>query len=380
MKVLIIHNILWTHYKSVLFEAIERQKIEDIEICVLQIAKNDISRKDMVGSSINYKYHYHLLFDDFIENVPTSKKISTVLKYIYNYNPDVVNVTGWAGDWSLTASIVFSFLLGKKIIISNESTPTDQKRSFFKELVKKILVKMSDGFITFGKTSKRYLLELGALADQIIEDKGAVVDDIQIREIYESALTEGFLNKEVVTKHNFIFVGRVIAVKNIPVLIRAFQNLKKEVHQASDWGLIILGNGTLDEDITLEIQRQEEHIYKFDGVGWQTVPKYFSKSDCLVLPSNSETWGLVVNEAMICGLAVIVSDACGCREDLIDGNGYIFEAGNQDKLKVAMQNIVSNLDNLENMKKQSVEIIEQFKVNNVANRIIIGFQNIYQKK
>jgi hypothetical protein len=70
MRVLIIHNILWTHYKSVLFEAIEKQKTDNMEICVLQIAKNDISRKNMSSPEVNYQYSYKLLFDDFIENIP----------------------------------------------------------------------------------------------------------------------------------------------------------------------------------------------------------------------------------------------------------------------------------------------------------------------
>ncbi|MCP9764544.1 glycosyltransferase family 4 protein [Lacihabitans soyangensis] len=379
MKILIIHNILWTHYKSVLFEAIEQNKARDMEICVLQIAKNDISRKNMASSEVNYAYNYHLLFDDFIENIPSVKKVLAVLRFIKNYNPDVVNVTGWAGDLSLTLSIIFSFFLGKKIIISNESTSFDHQRSFIKELVKKTLVKMADGFIVFGKTSKEYLLNLGANESQFIEEKGAVVDDKKIREIYETARIEKFLAGEVKTSHNFIFVGRIIGVKNIPILIRAFQEIKQSIAEAKDWGLIILGNGTLDEQIKLEISKGDQDIYKFDAVHWQTVPKYFSKSDCLVLPSKSEPWGLVVNEAMICGLGVIVSNACGCKDDLVAGNGFVFEANNQNELKECMINFVINVDRRESMKKNSLEIIEQFKVELVAKRIISGFQKIYQQ-
>jgi glycosyltransferase involved in cell wall biosynthesis len=380
MKVLIIHNILWTHYKSVLFEAIEKQKTEDMEICVLQIAKNDISRKDMASPMVNYSYKYHLLFDDYIENLPRFLKVKAVLKYIKSYKPDIVNVTGWAGDLSLTLAIIYSFFLGKKVIISNESTAFDHQRSFFKETIKKVLVKMSDAFIVFGKTSKDYLIQLGASPGQFIAEKGAVVDDVQIRKIYEDALEEAYLKSAVPTSRNFIYVGRIISVKNIPLLIRSFQNIKTTVKEAADWGLIILGNGVLDDVIASEIEKRNEHIYKFDGVDWQTVPKYFSKADCLVLPSNSEPWGLVVNEAMICGLGVIVSDACGCKDDLVNENGFVFKAGKQDELENAMIKFVKSAPLLESMKKKSVEIIGDFKVESVAKRIVIGFQNLYLKK
>ena len=378
MRVLIIHNILWTHYKSVLFEAIERQKTYNMEICVLQIAKNDISRKDMSSPEVNYHYSYKLLFDDFIDNIPTFKKVQAVFGYIWSYKPDVVNVTGWAGDLSLTLAIIFSFLLGKKVVISNESTSFDHQRSFLKEFLKKGLVKMSNGFIVFGKTSKDYLLELGAKPEQFIEQKGAVVDDNKIRQVFEKAKEENFLSDEIKTSHNFIYVGRIIGVKNIPILVKAFQNIKSKIVEAENWGLIILGNGLLDEEINKLIKVQSKHIYKYNAVDWQSVPKYFSLSDCLVLPSNSEPWGLVVNEAMICGLGVIVSDSCGCKDDLVQDNGFVFETGNQNSLENAMKSFVLDKSRLEIMKSKSLEIIKDFKVDEVAKRVVNGFQRIYQ--
>lgn len=378
MRVLIIHNILWTHYKSVLFEAIEKQKTDNMEICVLQIAKNDISRKNMSSPKVNYQYSYKLLFDDFIENIPTFKKVRAVLGYIHSYKPDVVNVTGWAGDLSLTLAILFSFLLRKKVVISNESTAFDHQRLFLKEFLKKALVKMSNGFIVFGKTSKDYLIELGAKPEQFIEQKGAVVDDKTIRQVFEKAKEENFLADVIMTPQNFIYVGRIIGVKNIPILVKAFQNIKSKIVEAEDWGLIILGNGLLDEEIEKLIEVQNKHIYKFPAVDWQGVPKYFSQSDCLVLPSNSEPWGLVVNEAMICGLGVIVSDSCGCKDDLVQDNGYVFESGNQNSLENTMKSFVLDKPKLEIMKSKSLEIIKDFKVDEVAKRIVNGFQRIYQ--
>ena len=47
------------------------------------------------------------------------------------------------------------------------------------------------------------------------------------------------------------------------------------------------------------------------------IPGAYVAADVLVLPSESETWGLVVNEALACGLPCVVSDACGSAEDLV---------------------------------------------------------------
>jgi glycosyltransferase involved in cell wall biosynthesis len=379
MKVLIIHNILWTHYKSVLFEAIEKNKPVNMEVCVLQIAKNDVSRKDMASPEVSYNYNYHLLFDDYIEHLPKFKKVRAVLSFINSYKPDLVNVTGWAGDLSLTLAIVYSFLKGKKVVISNESTSFDHQRSVLKEFVKRLLVKMSDAFIVFGKTSKEYLLQLGAKNQQFIEEKAAVVDDVRIHQICSLSRSETFLRDKIETKKNFIYVGRIIPVKNIPLLISTFQKIKTTLPEAKDWGLIILGNGVLDDEIGVEISKNSLHIYKFDGVDWQTVPKYLSAADCLVLPSVSEPWGLVVNEAMICGLGVIVSNACGCKDDLIDGNGFVFNPEKPEDLEIAMKNFVQNPVSIENMKNKSTEIIKEFSVDLVAKRILNGFEKLLLK-
>jgi glycosyltransferase involved in cell wall biosynthesis len=64
------------------------------------------------------------------------------------------------------------------------------------------------------------------------------------------------------------------------------------------------------------------------------LPRFFDIATVLVLPSKHEPWGLIVNEAMNAGKAVIVSDEVGCHPDLITNGveGYVFPAGNVDAL------------------------------------------------
>jgi glycosyltransferase involved in cell wall biosynthesis len=378
MKVLIIHNILWTHYKSILFEELHKQKSLNDDIRVLQIAKNEFSRKNMEGPSNKYNYDYHLLFDDYIENIPNHKKVFAVLKYIRSYNPDIVNITGFGVDIAMTFSILYAFLLGKKVVISNESTSQDQKKTFIKDWIKRSLFKMVKGFIVFGTSSKKYLFNYNVKQEQIIEEKAAVVDDAYILKVYNE--TQNFLVKEIPTSNNFIFIGRLIPEKNLQILIKSFQNLKRELPNAKNWGLIILGSGAEEANLEQLKNQQPQDIFMFKGVNWQTVPKYLTRANCMVLPSISEPWGLVVNEAMICGLSIIVSDKCGCKEDLVQDNGFVFKSGDQNELMDAMSKFVNNAHVLKEMSKVSKEIIKDFKVESVAKRIYMGFENIHQKK
>jgi glycosyltransferase involved in cell wall biosynthesis len=59
----------------------------------------------------------------------------------------------------------------------------------------------------------------------------------------------------------------------------------------------------------------------------------------LVLPSLFEPFGLVVNEAMLCGLPVAVSDRVGARFDLVrpGENGYVFPAGDVEALAAILR-------------------------------------------
>ncbi len=377
MKILILHNILWTHYKNILFEELEEKAPADMEIMVLQIARNEISRKEMETAGLPaWKYQYHLLFDDYLENIPALSKIIAVTKYILKYKPDVINISGYGIDISITLSIIISRLLGIRIIISSESTIRDQSRNKWKERFKSFLVRMGDGFICFGSQAKDYIIQLGAKPSQIVEDAAAIVDDRRIRYEYDLALKTGFTKPQITTRKNFIFVGRLISVKNLPLLLEAYAKVKSAVPDADKWGLILVGDGEEKSRLQSVISENGISDVWFEpSMPWYEVPRMFTLSQVLILSSFSETWGLVVNEAMICGQAVIVSDQCGCATDLVEqnGNGFVFDYQNASQLAEYMSAFVQNDGLAEKMGQRSVERIRRFSVSAVAERIIKAF-------
>jgi glycosyltransferase involved in cell wall biosynthesis len=72
------------------------------------------------------------------------------------------------------------------------------------------------------------------------------------------------------------------------------------------------------------------------------LPRTYQLADFLVLPSESETWGLVVNEAMLCGLPAIVIEEAGCTPELISrsGVGRSFPSGDVPALAEQMREVI----------------------------------------
>ena len=130
----------------------------------------------------------------------------------------------------------------------------------------------------------------------------------------------------------FIYVGRLAEEKNLELLINAFNKLP-------DLHLSIVGYGYLENKLK---SLASSNVSFIGAVENKSLSKYYSNADVLVLPSKSEPWGLVVEEALNHGLPVIISNRVGCRKTLVtDLLGLVFNFNNIDDL---ISNIVKITD------------------------------------
>jgi glycosyltransferase involved in cell wall biosynthesis len=138
----------------------------------------------------------------------------------------------------------------------------------------------------------------------------------------------------------FLFAGKLIEKKRPLDILRALSSLKAKsppVH------LLVVGEGPLRAEAE-QLARRERLPVTFAGFLNQTqIGQAYAAADVLVLPSDAgETWGLVVNEAMLFGRPAIVSDRVGCWPDLVlEGEtGLRFSFGDEKKLAEAMTRFV----------------------------------------
>lgn len=123
-----------------------------------------------------------------------------------------------------------------------------------------------------------------------------------------------------------LFAGKLIARKRPLDVIKAVATLEPSRRPF----VVFVGSGPLAS--SLRETAKALGVSKFAITGFKNaneMGRYYAAADALVLPSEFETWGLVVNEAMVHSLPSIVSDQCGCALDLVqDGRtGYRFPAG-----------------------------------------------------
>lgn len=199
-----------------------------------------------------------------------------------------------------------------------------------------------DSFCYVGKLARQHLLVRGIPEERLFFSPYSVDDDLfeaQRAQIDRERAREdlGIHDSDFAV----LFSGKLIPRKDPSIVLRALGILADPSLR-----LIVVGDGELRE--TLEAEARQLGISSqviFAGfVNQSRLGKYFVAADAFVLPSTFETWGLVVNEAMQFALPVIVSDAVGCRHDLVeDGEtGLVFPAGDEATLAERLRTLRSD--------------------------------------
>lgn len=378
-RILLLHNILWSHYKGLVFS--ELYKILDknaFDFTVLQFANTEKQRKGLGKVDIScHDYPYELLFDSSLEEVPLIKKITTFFKVLGQHQYDIIIIPGYAYIFCWIAWLV-SITRGKDIIISFDSTEMDNPHVWYKEALKKMFISKCDGAFCYGKKARDYLLKLG-MTDNDIHQRCQATDNDMIKKLSSAAvdMKHQLIKAHSVSNYNFIYVGRLSREKNIEALLSAFGKLKIENALAENWGLIIVGDGPDRQSLTQMVSDHNiMNVYFAGGKSWEEVPVFYAMSDVFVLPSLSEPWGLVVNEAMVCGLPVIVSDRCGAAHDVLeDGeNGFVFNPLDIDELAGKLGYFVGNQKEIERMGTNSRNMISNYTPLHAAQQMKRGIE------
>jgi glycosyltransferase involved in cell wall biosynthesis len=222
--------------------------------------------------------------------------------------------------------------------------------------------KRCDGFVVPGKSAFEYLRSLGAAAEHIFTAPNAVDNSFFAGRVGDiRRQSAAFREKFALPQRFILFVGRFVPEKGVFDLLDAYAKLESGVR--SEVGLVFAGNGISREELVQRSKRISPGMVCFPGFAQrEDLAGLYALADALVLPTHSDTWGLVVNEAMACGLPVIVSEVAGCAADLVeDGcNGYVVPPRDSEKLRVAIDSLVRQPALRQQMRARSLERIQGY--------------------
>ena len=171
------------------------------------------------------------------------------------------------------------------------------------------------------------------------------------------------------TGRTFLYVGYLNPRKDVALLIRAFMGLD---HKGAK--LIIVGGGG-EEQALRQLATHDRRITFAGYLEGTDKARLYASSDVLVLPTRRDCWGLVVNEAVHYGLAVIVSDAAAACELINGKSGIVVAQGSRTELQAAMHALITNRTRLEAMQAHNRGRSEVSEV----KRAIDGFNRAIMK-
>ncbi len=248
-------------------------------------------------------------------------------------------------------------------VLWSESNGQDARRGrAWVESLKAYFLRHCDGFVVPGKASFEYLRSLGSPEARILTAPNAVDNSLfTIQAENTSAHANEFREKLKLPLRFILFVGRLVPEKGVFDLLEAYAKLETSLR--SEVGLVFAGDGVCREELAQQAKRISPGTVCFPGFAQrEDLAGLYALAETLVLPTHSDPWGLVVNEAMACGLPIIVSSVAGCSADLVeDGwNGYVVPPRDAEKLSLAINSLVRQPELRQRMSRHSSERIRNY--------------------
>lgn len=230
---------------------------------------------------------------------------------------------------------------GRRVIVMDNVRPEDVPRPWIVDVVKRRIYRQVDAMLIPAPSHQRSFRFWGVPDDKMFFGLN-VIDEAfytQRAEQWRRQGRDAIVGEQRLPERFFLGVGRQVSKKNWDGLLRAYAAYC--ARQSDPWGLVLVGDGP--ERRRLEEIRRQRALRTVTFVPFQDSERlcaFYAAASALVLPSvRGETWGNVVNEAMACGLPVLVSRECGCAETMVRNgcNGWTFTGQSDDELAACLE-------------------------------------------
>ncbi len=296
--------------------------------------------------------------DESLENLNSRAQAERVSQWLTSEDPAVVVITGYflAG---MRAAARWTRQHRRLSIYIGDSQWGDRRRNPVKEWIKGWWARRHyDAAFAAGERAAAYLQMMGFPREKIWTGYDVVDNQVFSAGAAVARQDAAVLRRRLnLPEKFFLFVGRFAQEKNLPRLVEGYAAYR-QVAGPDAWGLVLVGGGPQEPLVRRMVEGIPGVVFagahRSDELGL-----YYGLASCLILPSLSETWGLVVNEAMAAGLPVIVSHRCGCVAELVRPgfNGYVVDPLDVEGMARTMGVMSSTLVDCASMGEASRKIV-----------------------
>lgn len=266
---------------------------------------------------------------------------SAIIGRLLKFKPNVIIASAFS-IWTMLA-IIFKPIGGWRIILAwdGSSPNVDFRNSKPRLLVRQIMTRFIDTFITNNEAGKAYFCEYLGVDSQNITVKPYLVPDT---ETLLSRSTAPLLANLDLPSPVFLYVGRIEERKGIHLLLQSCNIL----HQAGlKFTLVIIGKGQQREELVTYCRDHNlgDCVQWIGWVDYEQLGTYFRQADIFVFPSLEDIWGMVVLEAMAFGKPVLSSKWAGATELVVHGqNGWVCDPHNPIEMAGLMQKAIEQAE------------------------------------
>lgn len=303
----------------------------------------------------------------------TNKKVSAFLKpfmYIQWFVQGIKLGTAFSDTTIIHAhgailNGTLAYLIGKKLkvpfVVTEHTGPYSRiLGSWLKSKISRFVFNKAAKVLVVSEHQKQQVLKLGIAAEKVEVSYNPVNTDV-------FKLTTS-------TANNIAFVSRLDEFKGGLRTLKAFHQLMEKYPY---YTLTIVGEGEELEAIQHYISKNNlsQNIILKGTLTKPQIAEVFNNSSFMVFPSRHETFGLVVAEALSCGLPVVCTNQTAPKEFINDKNGILVDPDNIDEITKAMEELIKNKANY-NSEEIHNEIENRFGLKNFGKKLITIYSNL----
>ncbi len=318
-------------YRSPLYQRLAQRG--NIDLDVLFLSDHGYEPSVDPGFGVSFSWNIDLLGgyqSSFLGSSVSAPGNAQRLRYLTSWirRHDVALIYGYVNPWMLVAMAACR-LTRVPYLLRGEAHTQSQATGIRRQLrhvIAHTAVRASAGGLAIGQLNEAFYRKYGA---RRIVFAPYSVDDHRFAQAPQ--LTRATVLKQWgLDQHRpvLMFSGKLIPRKRPLDLAAAVRLLPREVNT------LFVGDGALADQVRAALEPGRGAVTGF--VNQSELPSYYRAADVLVLPSEAEPWGLVVNEAMAAGVLPVVSDRVGAAPDLVDGVGEIYPCGDVASLANAV--------------------------------------------